>query len=663
MRSRLVARLLPAISLVLVALLVSTDSVQPSSSHRKTARPRIFTLSVSEDLQVRVGSPKGTSLRIVDGVPHVYMLDWRNQVVVYNTKTRRSTTLPTTTHTPNALAVGGDGLIYVADSEANLIQVIDTRRGSAKKVSVHRPDSIALLSNGDIVVASHFGRKLVHVYDKDGRLLRGFGDVKIIDQGDPIQNAYLNRGGVLVDSNDNIYFVTLYAPVPTVQRFSRNGKLISEFFITGASADLQSDVAERFLKVRHQNTYGGVRVVTCAAVDTSTNHIWIGVNGSSQTGVLYEYTPEGGKVGEYILDIPSSETGRRPLTRLVDVVSNAGSLYVFDPRAVYSFLVSDRLAGNILPQTEPPACPQDIGWPQCKTSCDTQSTQDDQDCTAALQAVVNTGNTSVVTSSCDQLPGSCRLSVTLCNKTTGTQSLHSIDLTCPTRQEEMGYHIGGGVDCSLCTDGQDNDFDEDIDYDDLGCSSCDPSPIIIDTRGDGFDLTDAPNGVWFDITATGRPLRIAWCQDDDVLLVLDRNANGTIDNGRELFGNFAPQPPSADPNGFRALAIFDTPSNGGNGDGRINNRDAIFAALRLWRDDNHNGISEPAELYPLLSLGIAGLDLRYKHRVVTIAMGTNSGIERRHMTVRVSVWGDGRGTSSSLRLGRQANLGLTSLFL
>lgn len=141
-----------------------------------------------------------------------------------------------------------------------------------------------------------------------------------------------------------------------------------------------------------------------------------------------------------------------------------------------------------------------------------------------------------------------------------------------------------------------------------------PSPIIIDLSGDGFDLTDAAAGANFDINCNARAERIGWTKPDpdDAFLVFDRNGNGVIDNGTELFGNYTPQPPTANRNGFLALALLDSPARGGNEDKVIDDMDLFFSKLRLWQDKNHNGVSEAHELHPLPDLGVDAIALDYK---------------------------------------------------
>ena len=156
-----------------------------------------------------------------------------------------------------------------------------------------------------------------------------------------------------------------------------------------------------------------------------------------------------------------------------------------------------------------------------------------------------------------------------------------------------------------------------------GGSAPDCSPIIVDVGGNGFQLTSAADGVLFDITGSGRPIMVAWPARGaaNAFLVLDRNRDGVINSGAELFGNFSPQPPSANPNGFLALAQFDDPSRGGNGDGLIDERDAVFSDLRLWIDSNHDGISQKEELFKLPELGVYSVSLEFSESRRTDAFG------------------------------------------
>ncbi|HZQ17182.1 MAG TPA: hypothetical protein VFA90_00560 [Terriglobales bacterium] len=127
-------------------------------------------------------------------------------------------------------------------------------------------------------------------------------------------------------------------------------------------------------------------------------------------------------------------------------------------------------------------------------------------------------------------------------------------------------------------------------------------------------MTDARDGVYFDLLGNRRSVRLGWTAPEaqNGWLALDRNGNGKIDNGQELFGNMTSQPKSDNQNGFLALAVFDRTDHGGNGDGFIDAHDAIYTHLRVWIDKNHDGVSQPEELYTLPQVGIKRIELHYE---------------------------------------------------
>jgi len=168
--------------------------------------------------------------------------------------------------------------------------------------------------------------------------------------------------------------------------------------------------------------------------------------------------------------------------------------------------------------------------------------------------------------------------------------------------------------CDVNTGAQSCAIDHNGYFDPETCSCVGQSPILLSIGDNQLQLTDARHGVPFDLNGDGAKEMIAWTQPDrqDGFLVLDRNGNGVIDNGQELFGNFTPESGGpAQGNGFRALAFFDQRSNGGNADGWIDGRDSIFSQLRMWFDLNHDGISQGSELFRLADVGVERLSLNY----------------------------------------------------
>ncbi len=161
------------------------------------------------------------------------------------------------------------------------------------------------------------------------------------------------------------------------------------------------------------------------------------------------------------------------------------------------------------------------------------------------------------------------------------------------------------------------------------------SPLIFDVTGNGFQFTDAAGGVRFDLVGDGVTSQVAWptASSGNAWLALDRNGNGLIDNGKELFGNFTQQP--LDPgigNGFLALAEYDKSGNGGDGDNFISSSDSIFSTLRLWQDANHNGISEPNELLTLQSQGVTMIPLTYVETTLTDQYGNRFRYQSKAIT-------------------------------
>jgi hypothetical protein len=153
-------------------------------------------------------------------------------------------------------------------------------------------------------------------------------------------------------------------------------------------------------------------------------------------------------------------------------------------------------------------------------------------------------------------------------------------------------------------------------------------PLILDLNGDGIWTTSkAVRPVWFDLNGNGVADLTAWTDPDheDAFLYVDWNRNRTIDGGRELFGDATIMPNGARAShGYEALAAYDDPLYGGNGDGKISSADRIWSRLRLWVDRNHDGLVTPSENFALPDARVVSIALEYEVHGPEANYGTDS---------------------------------------
>ncbi len=141
-------------------------------------------------------------------------------------------------------------------------------------------------------------------------------------------------------------------------------------------------------------------------------------------------------------------------------------------------------------------------------------------------------------------------------------------------------------------------------------------PLVLDLDGNGINTVADDGSIRFDFDGDGIRTGTGWISPGDGLLVFDRNGNGMIDNGQELFGS-----DTIKHNGQLALDGFDALRDlDSNGDGYFDMRDDMFSQVMVWQDLNQDGIAQPDELKSLKDAGVASIDLT-SH----IANTTNNG--------------------------------------
>ncbi|MGB4347843.1 MAG: calcium-binding protein [Burkholderiaceae bacterium] len=142
-------------------------------------------------------------------------------------------------------------------------------------------------------------------------------------------------------------------------------------------------------------------------------------------------------------------------------------------------------------------------------------------------------------------------------------------------------------------------------------------PLILDLDGDGIETISTSAGIHFDHDGNYFAETTGWVGKDDGLLVWDKNGNGAIDNGGELFGNNTLlNNGSKAANGFAALADLDS-----NLDGKLDASDTAYTQLRLWKDSDSNAELTDGELLRLETAGVRSIAVNYTEQNITDAQG------------------------------------------
>ncbi|MFO0611813.1 MAG: calcium-binding protein [Polyangiaceae bacterium] len=180
-----------------------------------------------------------------------------------------------------------------------------------------------------------------------------------------------------------------------------------------------------------------------------------------------------------------------------------------------------------------------------------------------------------------------------------------------------------------------------------GCedTSAASTPIVLAFGGEAVTYAQmGPSSAAFALDAE-QSVVTDWPTSATPWLALDRDHDGVIDDGGELFGS-ATRLSTGDlaPNGFVALAALDD-----DGDGRITPRDAAFADLVAWADADGDRVSTARELTRIIDLGVESLDARYVIQRSCDGRG-NCEIERAEFT-----W---RSASGELRSGAAVDVHL-----
>jgi hypothetical protein len=215
--------------------------------------------------------------------------------------------------------LNGDSRIKIFSGEGKLLT----------SFQAERPHAVAVLSDGSLLASGFPKEYLISVFNREGKLIKELGEPVNVDTKDAFDRRIMNMGSIVVDAEDNIYYVFRNLLTPIVRKYTADGNLAAEWHVESSGLDsVLSQATKRFQESQGSGGHFAIAVLTSAAFDNDTKTLWV----ASGQHVL-QLDNSGHTIRSLLLTAPDG----RPIDALGLAVT-ANSLCAADPHGTFEFL-------------------------------------------------------------------------------------------------------------------------------------------------------------------------------------------------------------------------------------------------------------------------------------------------------------------------------------
>jgi hypothetical protein len=241
--------------------------------------------------------------------------------------------------------VDSSGRVVVADRGANAIKIFNSAGHDQNSFPVTAPSSVAALASGEIAVSSLHSRKLVEIYDKDGKWLRNFGErTNLADHSE--LNRSLNLGKLITDPANHLYYAFSYLPEPTVRCYDHLGNSTLEISLSTLEFAPVAEATRHQISEQDEKAGAPIfkAVINAVGVDPQSLDVWIAMDDE-----LTHFDREGSRRGETYRTYTAEDARMVPISIIVEPDH---LILAADPIGVYVFPRPDKAPGIAPEKTE-----------------------------------------------------------------------------------------------------------------------------------------------------------------------------------------------------------------------------------------------------------------------------------------------------------------------